>query len=121
MGVRRDDREDQAVGGGGGALAYARVFANGTVDTAISKDIEMLSASNGIYCLRYTAGEPHIISATVDIAGADGGRTIVSGTADKPKIDAGGACPPATNIPIVTARYENQLGLPANFHVTVTA
>src|SRR3954454_758130 len=85
-------------GAPGSALAYARVDPDGTVDSSASKDIALVSANNGIYCLRYTAGEPHIITAMIDVSAADGRKMIVAGTAVKPAIDSGGSCPSETNI-----------------------
>jgi hypothetical protein len=109
-----------APGAPGQALAYARVNADGSIDPSASKDIALVSAANGVYCLRYTAGEPHIITTTVDISGADGRKTIVAGTAVKPAIDGAGACAGETNIEVVTSTATTQTAVPAPFYLVVT-
>jgi hypothetical protein len=50
-----------APGAAGSAIAYARVNADGTIDPGDSKNIELVSAGGGIYCLNYTAGTPHVV------------------------------------------------------------
>lgn len=104
-----------------GPLGYARVNANGSVDPAASKNIEFVSAIGGIYCLRYTAGEPHVINLTVDISGADGRKVIVAGTAVKSAIDGGGACGASANIEVVTSTATTQSDTPAPFYLVVAA
>jgi hypothetical protein len=106
-------------GGSGGPLAYARVFADGTVDPANSKNIEKVSAAGGIYCLRYTGGTPHILNATLDVSGAEAANTSVGATADASTPDWD--CTGAANIEVVTANTPTQSGKPANFYIVVVA
>lgn len=105
----------------GGPPGYARVNSDGSIDLSASKNIELVSASAGLYCLRYTAGDPLVINLTLDISGADGRKVIIAGTAVKSAIAGGGDCGGATNIEVVTSNAVSQSATPAPFYLVVAA
>ncbi len=104
----------------GAAPGFARVNADGSIDGAVSKGIELVSATNGVYCLK-AAADPHIITTTIDISGADGRKVISAGSAVKAGIDGGGSCAAGTNIEVVTSDAVSQSTVPAPFYLVVTA
>ena len=60
-------------GPAGGALAYAHVHADGTIDNA-TPNITVVRVFNGSYCVGVTGGTPHVAVATLDAAANVGGN-----------------------------------------------
>lgn len=90
-----------APGAAGSALGFARVAANGTLDPAASKNVQLVSKpSPGVFCLNLTTGTATSIQMTIDNSGADPSKTQVGGTAGAA---AAGACPAGADILVATS------------------
>jgi hypothetical protein len=103
-------------GAPGSALAYAHVLANGQVDPAESKNVEINDFGTvGVWCLTITTGTPKNVTAMIDNSGADprvsqiGGNVGPSGTA--------AGCPSGDQVSVVTSEAGQFAALP--FYVTI--
>ena len=106
-----------APGAPGSAIAYARVNADGTIDPGDSKNIEVVSAGGGIYCLNYTAGTPHVVITIPDLSGSDSRKdqAIVTAVPGLP------ACPAGSDIEVATASIQLTVNGPRPFYLAVIA
>jgi hypothetical protein len=90
-------------GAPGSALAYARVQADDTLDSAASKNVTITNSVSNFPVAAYVCfgvvGSPKNVVASIDVSGADS-RSTVAGTVDPATVQAN--CPSGSNAIVFT-------------------
>ena len=103
-------------GAPGSAFAYAHVTADGKVDPAASKNVEINDLTiAGVWCLKVTGGTPKNVTAMIDNAGANPLTSQIGGTTVASAISK--TCPSGNNVEIVTGSAGSFTPLP--FYVAI--
>ena len=103
-------------GAPGSAFAYAHVTADGKVDPAASKNVEINDLTiAGVWCLKVSGGTPKNVTAMIDNAGANPLTSQIGGTTVASAISK--VCPSGNNVEIATGSGGSFTPLP--FYVAI--
>jgi len=108
-----------APGAAGTALAYAHIFAGGTVDSSNQKGFGSATVSNpssGIYCIGGLSFTPANVVATVDFNTGGGNGPVITATLGA---GSGAGCPAGTQITVGTGTGGVSTLTNRNFFVAV--